>query len=125
MEQEKNSILETKNSYIVEDIGGNIIDCNEDNKKDIVSVIGERDFKESDLETFVENFSNYADDNDIDFEKFDYNEYNEEYYRQKFPGFEDWVHKILADCSKKKLEDHHRKKQKLTFEEKDTTLSFN
>lgn len=123
MDTEKNSILENKNSYI-EDIGGNIIDFNENNSKDVVTIIGERDFKESDLETFVENFSNYADDNDIDFEKFDYNEYTEDYYREKFPGFEPWVHKILADCSKKKLEDH-RKKEKMTFEEKDTTLSFN
>lgn len=124
MEQEKNSILETTNSYIVEDIGGNVIDCNKNNEKDIVSVIGERDFKDSDLEEFVENFSNYADDNNIDFEKFDYGEYTEDFYRQKYPGFDDWVHKILADCSKKKLEDH-RKKNILTFEEKDTTLSFN
>lgn len=123
MEQEKNTILDTNNSYI-EDIGGNMIDFNENNEKDVISVIGERDFKDTDLETFVENFTNYADDNDIDFEKFDYNEYTEDYYREKFPGFEPWVHKILADCSKKKLEDH-RKKDKLTFEEKDTTLSFN
>tara|TARA_R100000329_G_scaffold9466_1_gene10761 strand:+ start:16582 stop:16953 length:372 start_codon:yes stop_codon:yes gene_type:complete len=122
MKQEKNSILETKNSYI-EDIGGNIIDFNKNNEKDIVSIIGERDFKDSDLEEFVENFSNYADDNNIDFEKFEYGEYTEDFYRQKFPGFEPWVHKILADCSKKKLEDH-RKKNTLTFEERDTTLTF-
>tara|TARA_R100000353_G_scaffold174544_1_gene142725 strand:- start:1429 stop:1800 length:372 start_codon:yes stop_codon:yes gene_type:complete len=122
MNQEKNSILETKNSYI-EDIGGNIIDFNKNNEKDIVSIIGERDFKDSDLEEFVENFSNYADDNNIDFEKFEYGEYTEDFYRQKFPGFEPWVHKILADCSKKKLEDH-RKKNTLTFEERDTTLTF-
>jgi len=122
MKQEKNSILETKNSYI-EDIGGNIIDFNKNNEKDIISVIGERDFKDSDLEEFVENFSNYADDNNIDFEKFEYGEYTEDFYRQKFPGFDDWVHKILADCSKKKLEDH-RKKNTLTFEERDTTLTF-
>ena len=115
MKQEKNSILETKNSYIE--------DFNKNNEKDIISIIGERDFKDSDLEEFVENFSNYADDNNIDFEKFEYGEYTEDFYRQKFPGFDDWVHKILADCSKKKLEDH-RKKNILTFEERDTTLSF-
>ena len=112
MDDIKNSILETKNS-ILEDISGNIIDFNKDNKKDTISVIGERDFKESDLESFVENFSHYADDNNIEYEKFDYGEYTEDYYREKFPGFDDWVHKILADCSKKKLEDH-RKKQLLT-----------
>ena len=85
MKQEKNSILETKNSYIE--------DFNKNNEKDIISIIGE------------------------------YGEYTEDFYRQKFPGFDDWVHKILADCSKKKLEDH-RKKNILTFEERDTTLSF-
>ena len=30
------------------------------------------------------------DDNDIDYDKFDYGEYTEEYYREKFPGFDDW-----------------------------------
>ena len=39
-------------------------------------------------------------------EKFDYNIYNEAYFAEKYPGFDSSVHKILADCSKKKIEEH-------------------
>jgi len=127
MEQEKNSNIETpklKNSY-VEDIAGNLVDCNENNEKDIISSGAVRDFKEEDLQEFIENFSHYADDNNIDYEKFDFNEYTEDYYAKKFPGFEPWVHKILAECSKKKIEDHRKKVNGITIEKNDATISFN
>jgi hypothetical protein len=88
------------------------IDYNPNNEKDII--IDEpsnkwSEFKQKDLEEFVDMFSNYADENSsekIDWEKFDYTIHNEDYYSQKFPGFDSSVHKILADCSSKKIEEH-------------------
>lgn len=86
------------------------IDHNPNNEKDtILKDNGWSEFRQKDLEEFVDMFSNYADENTsnkIDWEKFDYNIYDEDYYAKKFPGFDSSVHKILADCSKKKIEEH-------------------
>ena len=86
------------------------IDYNPNNEKDtILKDNGWSEFKQKDLEEFVDMFSNYADENSsnkIDWEKFDYTIHNEAYYAEKFPGFDSSVHKILADCSRKKIEEH-------------------
>ncbi len=86
------------------------IDYNPNNEKDtILKDNGWSEFKVKDLEEFVDMFSNYADENTsnkIDWEKFDYTIHNEAYYAEKFPGFDSSVHKILADCSRKKIEEH-------------------
>ena len=81
------------------------LDCEDTILKDN----GWSEFRQKDLEDFIDNFTTYADENTsnkIDWEKFDYNIYNEAYFAEKYPGFDSSVHKILADCSKKKIEEH-------------------
>lgn len=88
------------------------IDFNPNNEKDMIIKDAKyewTEFKQKDLESFVDMFTHYADENSnqkIDWEKFDYEIHNENYYAEKFPGFDSSVHKILADCSKKKFEEH-------------------
>lgn len=88
------------------------IDLNPNNEKDIIIEDASNEwteFKQKDLESFVDMFTHYADENSnqkIDWEKFDYTIYDEAYFAKKYPGFDSSVHRILADCSKKKLEEH-------------------
>tara|TARA_R100001126_G_scaffold82932_1_gene51208 strand:+ start:1099 stop:1527 length:429 start_codon:yes stop_codon:yes gene_type:complete len=113
-----NSSIGKKNSYTKETLDKSFakldcedtIDCNPNNKKDtILEDNGWSEFRQKDLEEFVDMFSNYADENSsekIDWERFNYEIYDEDYYAKKFPGFDSSVHKILAECSKKKIEEH-------------------
>ena len=120
------SINSTKLNSYVEDIGGNyLVDCNVNNEKDIKTEGIISDFDEASLSKFIDNFTNYADESDnIDFEKFDYNIYDEQYYSKKFPGFDDWVHKILAECSRKKMKDHRETDNDLNIDTSNVTISF-
>ena len=97
-------------SFAKLDCEDTIIECNPNNEKDtILKDNGSTEFRQKDLEDFIDNFTTYADENTsnkIDWEKFDYNIYNEAYFAEKYPGFDSSVHKILADCSKKKIEEH-------------------
>lgn len=61
------------------------------------------------IENLVNQFTTYSDDNDIEWNKFDYNTYDYEYYKNKFPLFDDNVIDILVKCSKKKAEDNRIK----------------
>ena len=113
-----NSSIGEKTTYTEETLDKSFakLDCedtkdyNPNNEKDtILKDNGWSEFKQKDLEEFVDMFSNYADENSsnkIDWEKFDYTIHNEAYYAEKFPGFDSSVHKILADCSRKKIEEH-------------------
>ena len=93
------------------------IDYNPNNERDVISHITEwKEFSNNDLKEFIDSFTTYADENSsniIDWDRFDYNIYDKEYFAKKYPGFDDTVHQILADCSKKKLEEHrdHVKKE--------------
>ena len=113
-----NSYIGEKTSYTEETLDKSFakLDCedtkdyNPNNEKDtILKDNGWSEFKVKDLEEFIDMFSNYADENTsnkIDWERFNYEIYDEDYYAEKFPGFDSSVHKILADCSKKKIEEH-------------------
>ena len=68
-----------------------------------------KEWSSEDAINFASQFINYADDSGIDFEKYDFNEFNEEYFRQKFPKFDDIVYEKLAEYSQKKMEDHRQK----------------
>lgn len=108
-----NSNIGKKLSYIEDSIGE--IDYNENNEKDYITNESVKEFNESDLEEFIGNFTHYADENTsnkIDWEKFDYNIYTKDYYEKKFPGFDESVHEILAECSKKKIQEHRENKLK-------------
>ena len=65
------------------------------------------DMDELVLENMINQFTAYSDDNGIEWDKFDYSgDYDEEYYRKKFPLFDDNTIAILVKCSKSKVEDH-------------------
>ena len=61
-------------------------ECNPNNEKDtILKDNGWSEFRQKDLEDFIDNFTTYADENTsnkIDWEKFDYNIYNEAYFAE-------------------------------------------
>jgi len=107
---EENKITKHLTNSYIEDIGGNSIPIL-DNSGNIINNLEAKenalwiDFNDKHLEQFVENFTSYADENDIDFNKFDYETHGADYYAEKFPNFDPEVHEILAECSKKKVED--------------------
>lgn len=61
------------------------------------------------IDNLVSQFTRYSDENDIEWEKFDYNTYDYDYYKKKFPLFDDDVIDILVKCSKKKAGDNRVK----------------
>jgi hypothetical protein len=59
------------------------------------------------IENMVQQFTAFSDDNGLEWEKFDYSgDYNEKYYKDKFPLFDDDTIDILVKCSKTKAEDN-------------------
>ena len=54
------------------------------------------------IENLVNQFTSYSDDNEIEWDKFDYNTYDYDY-------FDDNIINILVKCSKKKAEDNRIK----------------
>ena len=59
------------------------------------------------IENMVQQFTAYSDDKGLEWEKFDYTgDYDEGYYKKKFPLFDDATIDILVKCSKSKVEDN-------------------
>ena len=59
------------------------------------------------IENMVQQFTAYSDDKGLEWDKFDYSgDYDEAYYRKKFPLFDDATIDILVKCSKSKVEDN-------------------
>ena len=59
------------------------------------------------IENMISQFTAYSDDEGLEWEKFDYSgDFDESYYRKKFPLFDDATIDILVKCSKSKVEDH-------------------
>ena len=84
----------------------------------------------NDMENFMENFVSYSDENNVEWEKFSYEVYDEEYYREKFPNFDEAVIQILAKCSQKKYHDELEKskllkKRREDYTDEDFTVKFN
>ena len=75
----------------------------------------------NDMENFLENFVTYSDENNVEWEKFSYEVYDESYYREKFPNFDEAVIQILAKCSKKKYYDEIEKSKLLRKSKEDST----
>ena len=83
----------------------------------------------SDMENFLENFVTYSDENNVEWEKFSYEIYDENYYREKFPNFDESVIQILAKCSLSKYHDELEKfkltrKRKEDYTDADFTVKF-
>ena len=84
----------------------------------------------NDMENFLENFVTYSDENNVEWEKFSYEIYDENYYREKFPNFDESVIQILAKCSLSKYHDELEKfkltrKRKEDYTDADFTVKFN
>ena len=59
------------------------------------------------IENMVQQFTAYSDDKGLEWDKFDYSgDYDEAYYKKKFPLFDDATIDILVKCSKSKVEDN-------------------
>lgn len=59
------------------------------------------------IENMVQQFTAYSDDKGLEWDKFDYSgDYDEGYYKNKFPLFDDATIDILVKCSKSKVEDN-------------------
>ena len=57
---------------------------------------------ENAVNKFMDNFIEYSDDNNIEWDRFNYEVFDYDYYKNKFPKFDDDVIDILVKCSEKK-----------------------
>lgn len=58
---------------------------------------------EEQINNFMENFIEYSDDNNIEWDRFNYEVFDYDYYKSKFPKFDDEIIDILVKCSEKKI----------------------
>jgi len=58
---------------------------------------------EGEVNKFMDNFIEYSDDNNIEWDRFNYEVFDYDYYKNKFPKFDDDVIDILVKCSEKKI----------------------
>ena len=56
----------------------------------------------------IDSFTEYSDEMDINWEKFDYRTFDADYYRKRFPKFDEKIIDILVRCSNSKLYDDTR-----------------
>lgn len=87
-----------------------------------------QEIKEGDLCNMFGDYILYSDEvfgEKFNKEDFDYHIFNEDYYRQKFPGFNEDIYEILAQVSKEKLIDLRKRKELFKIEKKEVTINFN
>lgn len=95
-------LLENIENQVIEDIAGNVVEHN---------VVTEGKWCEIETKDLCEMFGDYVLYADEQFEEqynnqqFDYEIFNKQYYSEKFPGFDDDVHEVLADVSRRKIID--------------------
>lgn len=59
--------------------------------------------EEDEINDFMENFIEFSDENNIEWEKFNYEVFGYSYYKSRFPKFSDDIIDILVKCSEKKI----------------------
>ena len=82
---------------------------------------------EDEINNFMNNFIEYSDDNDIEWDRFNYEVFDYNYYKSKFPKFDDEVIDILVKCSEKKIYNDNKTEEpvvKKPLVEKDFIVSF-
>ena len=79
------------------------------------------ELSEDDITEMFSCFINY-DEPSIDLSKFDFRTHTADWYREKYPHFDDRFYKILEEASEKKLDD--KRDGGLRIIEKETTLKF-
>jgi hypothetical protein len=83
---------------------------------------------EDDINNFMNNFIEYSDDNNIEWEKFNYGDiFDYNYYKSRFPKFDDEIIEILVKCSEKKIYNDLKdeKPLKKEYTEEDFIVRFN
>jgi hypothetical protein len=83
---------------------------------------------EDDINNFMNNFIEYSDDNGIEWEKFNYGDlFDYNYYKSRFPKFDDEIIEILVKCSEKKIYNDisEIKAPKREYTEEDFIVRFN
>jgi hypothetical protein len=76
----------------------------------------------------MNNFIEYSDDNNIEWEKFNYGDiFDYNYYKSRFPKFDDEIIEILVKCSEKKIYNDLKdeKPLKKEYTEEDFIVRFN
>lgn len=58
---------------------------------------------EDEINDFMEHFIEYSDDNNIEWDRFNYEVFGYDYYKSRFPKFDDDIIEILIKCSEKKI----------------------
>ena len=104
-----------------------------ENEKKIKEIIKEASEKvewvtmdEDDINNFMDNFIEYSDDNGIEWEKFNYEVFDYNYYKSRFPKFDDEIIEILVKCSEKKIYNdiQEMKPKKREYTEEDFIVRF-
>ena len=79
------------------------------------------------INSFLDSFIEYCDENNIEWERFDYTVYDYTYYKKLFPKFEDEIINLMVKCNEKKIYNNNppSKKEKRIITEEDLILRFN
>lgn len=103
-------IINLDNSFNNLDITKDEKNNDNENEKKLKEIIKEASEKvewvtmdEDDINNFMDNFIEYSDDNGIEWEKFNYEVFDYNYYKSRFPKFDDEIIEILVKCSEKKI----------------------
>ena len=100
---------------------------NEKKLKEIIKEASEKvewvTMDEDDINNFMDNFIEYSDDNGIEWEKFNYEVFDYNYYKSRFPKFDD---EIIVKCSEKKIYNdiQEMKPKKREYTEEDFIVRF-
>jgi hypothetical protein len=103
---------------------------NEKKLKEIIKEASEKvewvTMDEDDINNFMDNFIEYSDDNGIEWEKFNYEVFDYNYYKSRFPKFDDEIIEILVKCSEKKIYNdiQEMKPKKREYTEEDFIVRF-
>lgn len=126
-------IINLDNSFnnldITKDEKNNDIE-NEKKLKEIIKEASEKvewvTMDEDDINNFMDNFIEYSDDNGIEWEKFNYEVFDYNYYKSRFPKFDDEIIEILVKCSEKKIYNdiQEMKPKKREYTEEDFIVRF-
>lgn len=126
-------IINLDNSFnnldITKDEKNNDIE-NEKKLKEIIKEASEKvewvTMDEDDINNFMDNFIEYSDDNGIEWEKFNYEVFDYNYYKSRFPKFDDEIIEILVKCSEKKIYNDIQeiKPKKREYTEEDFIVRF-
>jgi len=82
---------------------------------------------EDQINSFMNNFIEYSDENGIEWEKFDYEVFGYSYYKERFPKFDDEIIDILVKCSEKKIYNDNKPEEpvvKKPLTQEDFIVSF-